>query len=155
MNLARIGRPGIGVIRAASAALAMAVVLVAAAPATAAVNSATYKFAGNTWLSLDLATGDVRTELIRFDWPAAILGVKSGYKAVVKVVNGSAKQAGVGLAVAVFDADGKLLGAGTTGTKIGTVDPGDSAEFTIEFDHVFERLEQASQFRIALQTQTR
>jgi hypothetical protein len=81
-----------------------------------------------------------------------VLGVKSGYKAVVKVVNGSTKQVSAGLAVALYDGDGKLLGAGTTGTKIGTIDPGDSAEFTVSFDHVIERLAQTSQFQIALQT---
>jgi hypothetical protein len=51
----------------------------------------------------------------------------------------------------VYDSASKLVGVGSTGTKIGTIDPGDSAEFTVDFNNVTERLEQASEFQIALQ----
>jgi hypothetical protein len=137
-------------VRRLVAALSLSVLLLS--PAGAAMNSAQYKFEGNRWLSLDLAVGDVRTDVIRFDWPSAVLGIKTGYKATVKVVNGSSKQASVGIVVAVWDSANKLLGAGTSGTRIGTIDPGDSATFEIEFSNVTERLEQAAQFQIALQT---
>jgi hypothetical protein len=130
---------------------AAALLLLLAAPATGAVNSARYRFEGNRWLSLDLAVGDVRTDVIRFDWPSTVLGVKTGYKATVKVVNESARQVSTGIAVAVYDSASKLVGVGSTGTKIGTIDPGDSAEFTVDFNNVTERLEQASEFQIALQ----
>jgi len=130
---------------------AAALLLLLAAPATGAVNSARYRFEGNRWLSLDLAVGDVRTDVIRFDWPSTVLGVKTGYKATVKVVNESARQTSAGLAVALYDSGSKLLGVGSTGTKIGTIDPGDSVEFTVEFNNVTERLEQATEFQIALQ----
>ena len=138
--------------RGLAAAFALLAALLWSAPAGAALNSARYKFEGNKWLMLDLTVDDVRTEQIRFDWPAAVLGIKSSYKAIVKVVNGSTKQVSIGLAVAIYDDDLKLLGTGSTGTKIGTIDPGDSAEFTVSFDHVTERLPQATQFHIALQT---
>jgi len=78
--------------------------------------------------------------------------IKTGYKATVKVANGSSRQVGVGIAVALYDQDGKLIGAGTAGTTIGTIDPGDSAQFGIDFSHVVERLEQAAEFQIALET---
>jgi hypothetical protein len=133
------------------AAGAAALLLLLQAPATSAVNSARYRFEGNRWLSLDLAVGDVRTDVIRFDWPSTVLGVKTGYKATVKVVNESAHQISAGLAVAVYDSGSKLVGVGSTGTKIGTIDPGDSAEFTVDFNNVTEHLEQASEFQIALQ----
>ena len=137
-------------IRRLAAALSLCLLLVS--PAGAAQNTAQYKFEGNRWLSLDLAVGDVRTDVIRFDWPAAVLGIKTGYKARVKVVNGSARQVSAGIAVAVYDAAGKLIGAGSSGTRIGTIDPGDSVDFDIEFNNVTEKLEQAAQFQIALQT---
>src|SRR2546422_2665481 len=54
--------------------------------------------------------------------------LKAGYKATVKVVNGSSAQARVGIAVAIYDKDSKLIGAGTTGTTLGTIDPGDRSE---------------------------
>jgi hypothetical protein len=135
------------------AALAAAVLALAALiPAVRAdTNSARYRFEGNKWLSLDLAIGDVRVEVIKFEWPATLLRIKTGYKATARLVNGSSRQVRAGLAVVLYDAEGKLVGAGTTGTTIGTVDPGDAANFSIDFDHVTERLEQASQFHIALE----
>jgi hypothetical protein len=150
-NVSRAGRSG-RLPRLLVAGLALLAALTIASPAGAEVTSARSKFEGNKWLSRDRAGDEVRTDVIRFDWPSAVLGVKSGYKAVVKVVNSSTKQVSAGLAVALYDGDGKLLGAGTTGTKIGTIDPGDSAEFTVSFDHVIERLSQTTQFQIALQT---
>jgi hypothetical protein len=123
----------------------------AAVPAPGATNSARYRFEANKWLSLDLAVDEVRTEVIKFEWPATLLGVKTGYKATIKVVNGSSHQAGIGLAVALYDQDSKMVGAGTTGTTLGTIDPGSSAEFTIDFNHVTQRLEKTSQFQIALE----
>jgi hypothetical protein len=115
------------------------------------VNSARYRFEGNKWLALDLAVGDVQVESIKFEWPATLMRVKTGYKATVKVSNGSSAQARVGVAVALYDQDSKLVGAGTTGTTLGTIDPGDSAQFEVTFNHVTGRLEQAAQFHIAME----
>lgn len=141
-----------GLRRLALLAALLGVLPLALTPAAAGTNSARYNFEGNKWLSLDLSVGDVRTDVIRFDWPSTVLGIKTSYKAVVKVVNGSTRQVSVGIAVAIYDANSKLLGAGTSGSRVGTIDPGDTAEFTVDFDHVTERLEQATQFHIALQT---
>ena len=129
-------------------------VLAAAAfsSASADTNSARYKFEGNKWLALDLAVGDVRAETIRFDWPATLMRMKTGYKATVKIANGSSQQVRVGIAIALIDKDLKLIGAGTVGTSLGTIDPGTSAQFTVDFKDVTARLEQADQFYIALET---
>jgi len=145
-------KPGRPFSLAGRAALVLLALAAAASLLFAAQNSARYRFEGNKWLSLDLAVDDVRAEAIKFDWPATVMRIKTGYKATVKVVNGSSHQAAVGLAVALYDQDSKLVGAGTAGTTIGTIDPGDSAQFTIEFSHLTERLEQVSQFHIALET---
>jgi hypothetical protein len=131
--------------------IALFLLAAAALPARAASNSGRYAFEGNRWLSLDLAVAEVRADVIRFEWPSTVLGMKTKYKAVVKVVNGSTRQVSVGIALALYDADSKLIGAGATGTKLGTIDPGDSAEFTVDFDHVTERVESAAQFHIAMQ----
>src|SRR6185436_2293706 len=97
--LARV--PASSCSRAAQSLRFALLVLVAAAaaftPAGADTNSARYKFEGNKWLSLDLAIGDVRAETIRFEWPATLMRVKTGYKATIKVVNGSSRQASVGI----------------------------------------------------------
>jgi hypothetical protein len=129
-----------------------ALLVTIAFPTVAAdTNSARYKFEGNKWLALDLAVGDVRAETIRFEWPATLMKMKTGYKATVKISNGSSQQVGVGLAVAIYDKDVKLIGAGAGGTTLGTVDPGGTAQFTVDFKEVTARLEQADQFHIALE----
>lgn len=139
-------------LRPAAATLLCIALFAATMPAGAATNSARYRFEGNRALSLDLAVEDIRADTIRFEWPATILGIKSGYKAVVKITNGSTRQASIGIAVAIYDTDARLVGAGTTATKVGTLSPGDTAEFTVNFDHVTARLGAASQFHIALET---
>lgn len=154
MILARVPAPSCS--RAAQCLRLALLVLVAAAaaftPAGADTNSARYKFEGNKWLALDLAIGDVRADTIRFEWPATLMRVKTGYKANVKVVNGSSRQMSVGIAVAIYDQDSRLIGAGTAGTTLGTIDPGESTQFTVDFKDVTTRIEQADQFHIALET---
>jgi len=84
MSLARVPAPSCS--RAAQCLRLALLVLVAAAaaftPAGADTNSARYKFEGNKWLALDLAIGDVRADTIRFEWPATLMRVKTGYKAM-------------------------------------------------------------------------
>jgi len=154
MSLARV--PARTCSRAAqSLRLALLVIVAAAAalaPAGADTNSARYKFEGNKLLTLDLGVGDVRADSIRFEWPATLMRGKTGYKANVKVVNGSSHQASVGIAVAIYDRDSRLIGAGTAGTTLGTIDPGETTQFTVDFKDVTGRIEQADQFHIALET---
>ena len=138
--------------RRLAATLVVALTLAAAAPGVASMGSARYRFEGNKWLALDLSVGDVRLDMIKFEWPATRLGIKTGYKGTIKVTNGSSSQIRLGLAVVVYDSESKLIGAGTTGTTLGTIDPGDTAEFSIDFKDITERLEAASQFQIALET---
>jgi hypothetical protein len=152
-------RPARRAARALAALSVAAALLAAGTPvrsqedaASSSTNSARYRFEGNKWLALDLSVGDLRAEAIRFEWPATVLRIKTAYKALVKITNGSSRNVRIGLAVALYDADGKLIGAGTTGTTLGTVNPGDTAQFAIEFSHVSERLEQAAQFHIALES---
>ena len=135
-----------------AAGLIAATLFALAGPVPAATNSAKYRFEGNKNMSLDLSVAEVRAEEIRFDWPATRLGMKTGYKATVKLVNGSTGQVRIGLGLVLFDRDGKLVGVGTTGTKLGTIDPGDEATFSIDFNHVTERLEQANQFQLVVET---
>ena len=140
----------------AACTLGLVVVLIATAVAgsslvSADTNSARYKFEGNKWLALDLAAGDVRAETIKFEWPATLMRMKTGYRATVKINNGSSQQVKAGIAVALIDKDLKLIGAGTSGTTLGTIDPGSSAQFNVDFKDVTARLEQADQFYIALE----
>jgi len=68
------------------------------------------------------------------------------------VVNGAAGKVGVGLALALFDAEGNLVAAGTGGNKGGKVGPGEKAEFSVFFYYVTEQLPSATSFQITLET---
>jgi len=140
-------RPG----RIFGLAVVLAALVAAVSITSAETSSARYRFEGNKWLALDLAAGDVRAETIRFEWPATLMHMKTGYKATVKINNGSSQQVKAGIAVALIDKDLKLIGAGTSGTTLGTIDPGTSAQFSVDFKDVTARLEQADQFYIALE----
>ncbi len=135
----------------AIAVVAVGLLLATVVPVLAAGDSARYRFEGNKWLSLDLKVEDVRAEVIRFEWPATVLRMKTGYKATVRVGNGSSRQTRIGIGLILYGEDGKPIGAGTTGTRLGTIDPGDSAEFSVDFNHLTERLEQAAQFHLILE----
>ena len=133
-------------------ALVAGLLMMLALPAAAETGSARFRFEGNKWLKLDLEVAGVRADLIRFEWPSTMMGVKTGYKSNVKLINNSTRQVRIGLAVVLYDRDGQPIGAGTTGTKLGTIDPGDSAQFGVDFNHVTERLEQSDQFSLVLET---
>jgi len=132
--------------------LVVGLLMMLAIPAAAETGSARYRFEGNKWLKLDLEVAQVQAEVIRFDFPSTMMGMKTGYKSSVKLVNNSTRQVRIGLAVVLYDKDARPIGAGTTGTKLGTIDPGDSAQFGVDFNHVTELLEQAEQFSLVVET---
>ena len=53
--------------------------------------------------------------------------------------------------MAVFDAEGRLLGAATGGTKLGTVKPGETETFDLNFTQVKERLPLGASFVLSVE----
>src|SRR3989442_5056791 len=110
-------------------------VLAAFVPAALAdTNSGRYKFEGNKWLSLDLAVGDVRVETIRFEWPATLLRVKTGYKATVKVANRSYRRVAVGLGHATHVQRNDLVGARVSRSGPRLLDSRRRAHVNLDFE---------------------
>ena len=56
-----------------------------------------------------------------------------------------------GFAVAVLGKDGRLLGVATGGTKVGTVKPGETETFDLNFTQVKERLASGDKFLLAIE----
>ena len=78
-------------------------------------------------------------------------GAEFGTRAQVEVTN-SGKYAKVpGFAVAVLDKDGKLLGVASGGTKVGTIKPGETETFDLNFTQVKERLAKGDRFLLAIE----
>ncbi len=78
-------------------------------------------------------------------------GAEFGTRAQLEVTNTAAKPRTPGFAVAVFDSEGRLLGAATGGTKVGTVKPGETETFDLNFTQVKERLPLGASFVLSVE----
>lgn len=78
-------------------------------------------------------------------------GAEFGTRARVEVTNTGTQPRVPGFAVAVLDKDGRLLGAASGGTKLGTVKPGETETFDLNFTQVKERLASGDKFFLAIE----
>jgi hypothetical protein len=96
---------------------------------------------------------DIAISEIRFDLGDTFKPLRvSSAKAVVRVDNNSARDQEVGVALAVFDADGTMLAAGSGGIKVGNLNKGERDTFTIRFPYVYRYLKNASYFYLTVET---
>jgi hypothetical protein len=58
----------------------------------------------------------------------------------------------VGVAVAIFDAEGNLIAAGSGGVKVGYLSKGERDTFMIRFVYVYRNLDKAASFTASLET---
>ena len=135
-----------------SAAVVLA--LVSASPLSADVLTKKFDWAPvNGIQRVDMQSNDIAVSEIRFDLGDTIAPVRiSSAKAVVRVDNNSQIDQEVGVAIAVFDGDGNLIGAGDGGNKVGELNRGDRSEFTVRFGYVYRNLKNARSFLITLET---
>jgi len=78
-------------------------------------------------------------------------GAEFGTRAQVEVTNTGQRPKVPGFAVAVIDKDGRLLGVASGGTKLGTVKPGETETFDLNFSQVKERLASGDKFLLAIE----
>lgn len=78
-------------------------------------------------------------------------GAEFGTRAQVEVTNTAKYPRIPGFAVAVLDKDGKLLGVASGGTKFGTIKPGETETFDLNFTQVKERLAKGDRFLLAIE----
>lgn len=78
-------------------------------------------------------------------------GIEFGTRAQLEVTNTSKHPKVPGFAVAVLDKDGKLLGVASGGTKLGTMKPGDTETFDLNFTQVKERLPKGDRFLLSIE----
>ena len=74
-----------------------------------------------------------------------------GTRAQVEVTNTGTVSKIPGFAVAVLDKDGRLIGVASGGTKVGTIKPGDTETFDLNFTQVKERLALGDKFFFAIE----
>jgi hypothetical protein len=78
-------------------------------------------------------------------------GAEFGTRAQVQVTNASRFPKIPGFAVAVLDKEGHLLGVASGGTKVGTIKPGETETFDLNFTQVNERLSKGDHFLLAIE----
>ncbi|MBL0311983.1 MAG: hypothetical protein IPP78_04540 [Holophagaceae bacterium] len=78
-------------------------------------------------------------------------GPNYGSRALIHVANTSKKPRTPGFAIAVFDKEGRLLGAANGGTKIGTVKPGTTETFDLAFFQVKDRLPKGDHYVLSVE----
>lgn len=135
------------------AALAL-VVLAVAAPASAQLVTKKFDWSPvNGIQKVDLQINDMVISQVKFDMGDTIAPIRvSSAKASVRVDNNSEVDQEVGVAIAVFDADGNLIAAGNGGNKVGELNKGEREEFTVRFSYVYRNLHSAKSFLVTLET---
>lgn len=127
----------------------------AEAPKSLSFQSIAQPFAWNALLPLTLEVDGLQVKSIFFNERAPknrfLKGSTFGTRAQVEVVNTAKKPRIPGFAVAVFDEAGNLLGVATGGTKVGTVKPGETETFDLNFSQVKARLPKGAKFVLSVE----
>lgn len=119
--------------------------------------SKSYEFRANTPLQVGVDLGDG----VKFDSIEFVLPASSGDgptplfeqpKAKVTVSNLGEASMKIGIAIAVVDGEGSLVGAGSGGTKLVPLRAGRQMVYAIDFDDVRSRLGSGAAFRITFET---
>ena len=117
--------------------------------------SETFAFHWNEQTPLPINVDGLKVTAISFSKRAPkakfLQGPDYGTRALIEVTNTSKKPRIPGFAVAVFDKDGRLLGAANGGTKIGTVKPGGTETFDLSFFQVKERLSKGDHYVLSVE----
>lgn len=136
-------------------------VLAAAAigvPAThAELLSKSYVFKAGVTLELGAETADgLRVDSVQFKLPATVGDRTSRVggltSAQVAVSNIGASSQKVGVAIALFDDEGRLLGVASGGTSLVAIKAGRQKAYTLVFDNVNTQTHRATKFQLSLES---
>lgn len=117
--------------------------------------SGTFPFHWNQSQALDINVDGLKVTSIaigkREPKSKLLKGPDFGTRALLQVTNTSKKSRTPGFAIAVFDREGRLLGAANGGTKIGTVKPGSTESFDLAFFQVKDRLPKGDHYVLSVE----
>lgn len=98
------------------------------------------------------ADGGIEVRQIEFDLGQPLKPTQlSSAGATILVDNNTDQNLAIGVAVAVFDAEDRLVGAGNGGVKLGTLGKWKREAFRIGFGHVFAHLASAKYFLVTVE----
>lgn len=106
-------------------------------------------------MQVDLAVDGLKVNSIFFNLRESKVklfqGPTFGTRAQVEVTNTAKTTKIPGFAVAVLDAEGRLLGAATGGSKLTGVKPGETETFDLNFDQVNTRIPKGATFLLTVE----
>lgn len=140
-----------------AASLAASIAILASTATFAELVSKKYEFKEGVTLEVGADTGDgLRIDTVRFQLPTTpggrylrTLGIVS---AEVTVSNSSENSGKIGIAIALFDAEGRLVGAANGGTKLMPVKPGRQKTYTLIFEGVNSAAHSTTTFQISFES---
>lgn len=114
-----------------------------------------FDFVWDRLIPVDLEVDGLRVKSVFFNRrgikSGLFKGAEFGTRAQLEVMNTAKRPRNPGFAVAVFDPEGNLVGVGSGGTKVGTVKPGETETFDLNFYQVMERLPRGATFHLAVE----
>lgn len=115
-----------------------------------------YDFATEKWIRLNAKAGPLELLDVQFEFPSYIgprkLGIKGRNQATLNLKNYGDVRTRVQVAIALFDAEGNLVGCGTTGTKVAGTKPGSAESYYISFDYANSRILTAKTFYLTVES---
>jgi hypothetical protein len=78
-------------------------------------------------------------------------GAAFGTRAQIEVTNTALTSRAIGFAVAVFDADDRLVGVACGGTRFFSLKPGETISYDMPFEYVLERLPLGASFVLSME----
>ena len=137
--------------------VALIAVTLLVVPASAELLSKTYHFKSGVVLDVGATASDgLRIDAIRFDLPktaaGGFLGTGGMVQATVAVSNTSPVGQKVGLAIALFDEKGRLVGVASGGSQVSSLKPERQKLFTLVFDNVNANAFHAATFQVTVES---
>lgn len=130
------------------------ILLLSATFAFADTHSKKVDFENDKWVEVNLESEGVQISEIRFDLVGGVnlnpLRAGMGPQCLVSLRNTSSHLSDVAVGLAVFDADGNLIGVTESGTP--SLDPGEEKEITLTFREVKRKLYEAKTVHVVLET---
>jgi hypothetical protein len=129
-------------------------VLAIALAAHAAPLSKTYQFKPGVVLEIGVSTrDDIRLVSVEFVETAGkkFLGMGGNLRANVVIANSSENARKVGVAIALFDAEGRLVGVASGGSKYMAIKPERQSTYDLTFQDVGASASQAATFQISIE----
>lgn len=130
--------------------------LVLALPVHGELLSKRYQFKAGVVLEMSAPNSSgLRLDTVTFEMPETVEGrltVASGLlRAQVVVSNVAAESRKVGLAIALYDDEDRLLAVASGGSKLASIKPDRSRSFSLVFEGVFAEALRATTFQISLE----